>query len=372
MIKRMWVIGDLHAGVHSNSNDWFQNMAFYFDKVLIPLLQKHSKDGDIIIFTGDINDHNQVIRTEISNYLLDAFTRLAEILPVRIIVGNHDIVKKYTNDVNSVRPLGMIQGVEVITEPKTEVLSNGEEIFYMPWCHSTEDEKANIEGTNAQYMVSHAHYMGMGFGDEYVYKAKDGTIISTPLSLLDKFKRVWNGHIHKPEVFGNSDHIRNVGIPYPMKWNDCNYQCGITLYDSDTGVEKFLRNKFSPGFIYYNLLSFLEMDIDEINEEVRNNYVKVMYPSDIRNLLDLEVIYEHLSGYRSIEFVPTTEKIGEQNVFKQMKEFSTDKNLDVESVIPSYVDSLMIDDETKDRLKLDLGNLYKESQNLKTDVVHED
>ena len=355
-IKRLWIIGDLHAGVHSNSNEWFGNMAFYFDKMLIPMLKTQSKEGDILCFTGDINDNNQIVRTEIANYLIDTFTKLGEILPVHIIIGNHDIVKKYTNEVNSVRPLGMIDNVTVYTKPKELDLIDGTKLLMLPWCHTVEAEAEEIDKTEASFMLSHAHYMGMAFSDEYVYKDKGGTIISNPLKILNKFTRVWNGHIHKPELFGG---VRNVGIPYPMKWTDYGYECGLVLYDVESKKEQFIKNKASSDFVYFQLITMLDMDTDVVNEKIKNNYVKVMFPSEMRKLLDLEVLYNHLEGYRSLEFVPTTERIKDNSIFEQIEEFNTNKNLDVENVIPHYADSIPEDEDTKDRLRKDLQRLYK-------------
>ena len=96
-VKRVWVLGDLHFGVRSNSMEWLQIQKDFFEEVFIPNLKKHVKPGDVLVQVGDKFDNRQSINIKVLNYAMDLFERLGEILPVHVICGNHDISTCFIN-----------------------------------------------------------------------------------------------------------------------------------------------------------------------------------------------------------------------------------------------------------------------------------
>ena len=96
-VKRVWVLGDLHFGVRSNSMEWLQIQKDFFEQQFIPTLKKYVKPGDVLVQVGDTFDNRQSINIKVLNYAMDLFERLGEILPDHVICGNHDIWAKKTN-----------------------------------------------------------------------------------------------------------------------------------------------------------------------------------------------------------------------------------------------------------------------------------
>src|SRR5574343_417982 len=92
-MHRTFLISDTHFGVRNSSNEWMEIQKEYFYNFLIPLLKKESKKGDILIHCGDVFDSRQSINLFVMNFALEIFEELAKILPVIILLGNHDIAK---------------------------------------------------------------------------------------------------------------------------------------------------------------------------------------------------------------------------------------------------------------------------------------
>ena len=102
-INRFHIISDTHFGVRSNSIEWIEIQYDFFEKFYIPYLKKIVKPGDAIIHLGDVFESRQFVNVRVMNMAIDIMKKLAEIMPVFIICGNHDIYYKSTNDINSIK-----------------------------------------------------------------------------------------------------------------------------------------------------------------------------------------------------------------------------------------------------------------------------
>lgn len=359
--KRFIILGDLHFGIHCNNNEWYMNIVDFFQSWFMPKLAEIAREGDVIVCTGDVNDSNSVVRTEIMDGQMTIFERMSEVLPVVNIIGNHDIVRKYTNDINSVRPLGKDPNIFVYPRQCTWETAYGEKILFMPWNQSPEDERQIVEGTDAEYLVSHSHYNGLFFNDEFIYKEGDEPS-SLSIEELSKFKRVINGHIHKRQVI---DNLLNVGTPYHTKFEDAGNECGIHVLDLKDNTFEFIENHYSPKYKEHDIWQVLEMDTEEAQESFNNSYNYVRHPSRLGSLLELNRIRKVLGGYRDIKFVPFVEKVKKEFMrhMEMEREAEMPSTIDVSGKIPDYVDTLTIDGGLKSRLKEDLKNLYDRAYN---------
>ena len=107
-VKRVWVLGDLHFGVRSNSLEWLNIQKDFFENLFIPTLKEHYRPGDVLVQVGDTFDNRQSINIRVLNYAIKLFERLGKMLPVHIIVGNHDIWAKKSNEITSIDTLKII------------------------------------------------------------------------------------------------------------------------------------------------------------------------------------------------------------------------------------------------------------------------
>ena len=104
-MSKILLIGDTHLGLgYPNSVDkWFKVHQEYFQDFLLPLLKKELTKDDIIVHLGDLFDNRSVIPINILNYAQNILEEMAQICPVHVIIGNHDLYTKSTNDVNTVK-----------------------------------------------------------------------------------------------------------------------------------------------------------------------------------------------------------------------------------------------------------------------------
>jgi hypothetical protein len=96
---------------------------------VIPYL-KENRRGDILIHPFDDN------RTSLPIIILNKVERIlkdiSDIVPIHIMVGNHDLYNKGSNDINSVRLFGYINKNITVYEKKRNQIG-GKKIVFMPW-----------------------------------------------------------------------------------------------------------------------------------------------------------------------------------------------------------------------------------------------
>ena len=111
MYDKVIMIGDVHYGVHASSLEWVENINSYFYQFFIPLLKKEKTDNSCLIILGDYFDNRQNLDINVMNSAIDVIKELASLVPVYMIIGNHDIYRKSTIETNSLRCIESIPNV---------------------------------------------------------------------------------------------------------------------------------------------------------------------------------------------------------------------------------------------------------------------
>lgn len=95
--KRCFIISDTHFGVRNSSHEWLDIMKDYFKNFFLPLLRRESRPGDFVMHCGDVFDSRHSLNLLVMNDAISIFEEMAQIIPVVIILGNHDIERKHDN-----------------------------------------------------------------------------------------------------------------------------------------------------------------------------------------------------------------------------------------------------------------------------------
>ena len=143
-VKRVWILGDMHMGIRANSMEWLQIQEDFYENVFIPALKKHVQPGDVLVQVGDAFDNRQSINLKVLHYTVNLFERLGEILPTHVIVGNHDIWAKKSNDVSAIDSIKWIPNVHVYKEP-VEYTWADKKILLMPWKNYIDSLKKQVQ-----------------------------------------------------------------------------------------------------------------------------------------------------------------------------------------------------------------------------------
>jgi DNA repair exonuclease SbcCD nuclease subunit len=346
---RIWIVSDTHLGARNNSIEWLDRMTEYFYKFFIPLVKEHYQEGDILIHSGDVFDNRQSLNLLVMNRGMSIFEELSDIFGngIHIIAGNHDILRKNSNDITSIDVLKYIPNITIHKEP-TILNINAHKILLMPWRKDHEEEVQCIQDhPEADYAFCHANISGMHFDSRRIVET------GSDIDVFKKLKHVYSGHIH----YGQSkNNITFVGNPYQMTRSDAGNTKGIYLLDLDNGGHVFFENTYSSNFVKFYLDKSLELTVNRFKELCKNNFVDIYVKSEflikypISNLVNTlnEVSYKlEIIAYEEDEF--------------EGVDMDYDKSLNIFTLCEKYVDGLSVDENIKTQLKDKLFKLYQKT-----------
>lgn len=285
---KIWFLADLHFGCRADNEIWLKDYSNYFYDVFIPLLKEKYEEGDIVCSLGDIFDNRIAVGINTINVVIDIFEKIADICPdIRLIVGNHDIYNKSTNDITTLNILKYIKGVKIYYEPEVEVIG-GKTILFHPWIENKEIQSKLLSKFNGDYIFGHLDVFGVESNSKGI-KVKSSNAVN-----MSEFKtaEVYAGHIHLRQDYKN---IHYVGNPYAKVRGEGNTK-GITVLNIKTGKREFYENTYSPKFLKENIYELMDVTVGELRERWNNNYVDLhVLGSDITNCR-FDDIRELLSG----------------------------------------------------------------------------
>jgi len=210
--------------------DKYKEWEIYFNNIFIPLLEKHSKHGDIIIHLGHIFNNSELVQTKLINKSMLMFQKIAEITPIYFLDGyDTELLKLFKSIKNTTiidSPISLY-GVKLIPKKYNiiEYIDNEDKLVFI----NSQIDQSLLENYNNHF------YCGL-------YNMKNE---------------------HK--------NIINVGTPYQF---DNKSSSGIYVVDSITSKKKYIRNKISNE---YNIIKIT--DINQINdldsEYINNNNISI-------------------------------------------------------------------------------------------------
>jgi DNA repair exonuclease SbcCD nuclease subunit len=347
--KRIWFITDTHLGVRNNSNEWIESIREYFFDWFFPLVRENYKPGDVLFHLGDFFDSRQSINLKVLNLGIEIAEEMSNIFKdgVYIIVGNHDIWGKTSNDVNSLKALKWIPGINVLEEPKSMSIQ-GKTFFLMPWRKDHEEEEQTLDSVDPHdVLCCHADIRGLKF-NRYV-----NVETGAAQSKFDKFKRVYSGHIHYAQESAN---IKMLGSPYEITRSDMDNQKSITLLDAKTLKEQIFINDFSPKFKRFYFSDILESTPDELEPLFRNNFVDIMIDPVMSLKAPLNILTDLLQTQRTLKFHPYDPN--QANSLSQQMIDIDGRQFNVLDFIKEYIDNTEEDEQTRQKMYQSLVKLH--------------
>lgn len=355
-VNRVWILGDMHLGIRSNSNEWLEIQKDFYENYFIPTLKKHVQEGDVLVQVGDSFDNRQSINLKVLHYAVDLFERLGEILPVHIIAGNHDIWAKKTNEITSIDTLKWIPNVQIYKEPEL-MKWHDKNILMMPWRTDAQHEADTLaEYPTANIVFCHSEVRGIALN------SKVKNMHGTDSNSYDRYNAVYSGHIHYRQTKGQ---LRMVGTPYQLTRSDSGNPKGFDLVDLRTMEETFFENHISPKFVKYNLTTLYDVSLGDFKERINNNFVDLYIPTKVASNSSLSALINRVQQL--------TRRI-EPNIYQEQDIIDKDlhdmdeiegefKNYNIEHLFQAYVDGLSLDDDMKQKVKEELKVVYNKCVN---------
>ena len=352
------LISDIHFCVSSSSEEWQENINDYFQNWFIPYVKDELKKTPdaVICCLGDVYHDRKSIDIDVNNLCIDIFEQLAQIIPVYIINGNHDLSKKTNKGNSSLRSLGNIDNVTVIKEPTmlqfVEGRKNIAKVAAIPYLGDCNDENKELVkfDKRADYAFMHTDISKMKFDN--------GMTIVGAVDAEKFAGKVISGHIHKRQ---ETDKVVYVGSPYQMSRGDIDNQKGIYKLVLSTGEMIFTPNNYSPIFQKIDITKFLNFTDKERTDALKNNYTDIVIDEVNIDKYKMGDVYEILNSCQA--------KRAQIQVIKSKTNIQVDENseehteLSMEELINSAIDQLAdVDDDFKGKLKVMSAEYLKNAQ----------
>jgi DNA repair exonuclease SbcCD nuclease subunit len=360
-MSKILIIGDTHLGLgYPNSIDkWFKVHREYFEEFLIPLVRKEMTEDDIIIHCGDLFDNRSVVPINILNYAQDLLEKLSSICPVHILIGNHDLYTKASNDVNTVKLYKYIPNITVYEKP-TKIDFCGKSILMLPWVEKKQDQIDILKRfSGCDYLFCHSDLNGAKMHlTSVAHKNQDKIDVED----FSGYKNVYSGHIHILQVTKN---FTFVGNNFEMDRNDINNQKGIFILDTLVDEERFIPNNISPR--YKKIYIRTQEDIDQLENTSTKDYIDLFISNSLlinnRKLRrKLELMLES-GNFASVDYID--DLVLEKNEeTKSVIEEITEEELN-NGVVPS------IQLEYTDLIRQYINTQKYESEKIKNGVLQE-
>ena len=347
------LLTDTHFGARNdnlNFNDYFYQ---FYEGVFFPYLQQNNIKH--CIHLGDLMDRRKYVSYRILKDFRERFIQpfLHLEIDLHILVGNHDIYFRNTNDVNSLQELlgANYKNIHIYPEAQ-EVDFGGFPILMMPWINPQNEiySFGMMDETKADTMVSHLEVVGFEMhGGHFSESGFDK-------SQFKKFDTIFSGHYHKKSDDGQ---IYYLGTPYQMTWSDYNCPKGFHVFDTETReLTRIVNPQKIFEKIYYDDTQE-NYDTHDVNQ-YRNKYIKLVVVNK-NDLYKFDKFTDKLfkADCHEVKIIEDFTDLDANTVSDDIVENSQDTM----TLLGKYIDDLDVNlDKTK--LKGDISKLYHEAQDL--------
>lgn len=351
--RYVYMIADLHIGVRNGLPEWIDNIKDYFDNWLIPMLRSRNLKESALFVLGDTLDNRKHTPLEAENLMIHVFKDLTALLPVYVIVGNHDMLTKTGHDITGVKSLELIDNLTLVSEPASmETLfyaKNGKteyarKILMVPHMGDCQVEnkilKQVCDSSETDIVMLHTDIDRM--------KYDNGRDITSGTNVDDvKCRKVYSGHIHKRQETNKAIY---VGSPYHLDRKDAGNDKGVYVLDLMSMKEEFIQNDRSPKFIRCLMSDLLNCTAGQVREFVRNNYVDIYVTKEEDERINQGMMSAGM-GYMAAKTVQVW-PLGKYN--DAIAGPDTDaayKDMTVQDIVGEMINSLDVTPEQKERIR---------------------
>lgn len=346
---RYAIITDTHQGVRADSAAFANYQDLFYETVFFPAVKAAGITH--ILHGGDFFDKRQYITVKTMERIKHTFCRLLRDynMTMDLIVGNHDVLYRNTNDANS--PSNVFKGY-----PEVNVISTPVEIgniLMVPWINKEnyEDTLMTMHESKARFCLGHFEIVGF---EMHRGQVCDGGLNS---NIFSKFELTMSGHFHTRSSRSN---ITYLGSPFELTWADYNDHKGFHFFDDETGQLDFVQHTESMFFrVEYNRANNERMWSPYKPVNVTDKFVKVI-------ALNKGSAYEFDKWTKELlSFGPSDLQIIESSVDVTGVEVSLEEmesqSMSNMEIIRQYVDGLSIDTTRKTHILDYMQSIYTEA-----------
>ena len=347
------LLTDTHFGARNDNVNFNEYFYDFYEGVFFPYLQQNNIKH--CIHLGDLMDRRKFVSYRILKDFRERFIQPFNYLKINlhILVGNHDIYFRNTNDVNSLQELLGERHDNIHLYPEAqEVDFDGFPILMMPWINPQNEiySFGMMDETKADTMMSHLEVVGFEMHGGHTSES------GFDKEQFKKFDTVFSGHYHKKSDDGQ---IYYLGTPYQMTWSDYNCPKGFHVFDTET---RELTRIVNPQKIFEKIYyDDTQEDYDGHDvDQYKSKYVKLVVVNK-NDLYKFDKFTDKLfkADCHEVKIIEDFTDLDANTVSDDIVE----NTQDTMTLLGKYIDDLDVNlDKTK--LKGDISKLYHEAQDL--------
>lgn len=356
------IISDLHYGIKSDNPAFLDSNKLFFDNVLFPTLK--SENVSVVIQMGDVFDRrkyiNYVTASRTREDFLEPINKLN--IPVKMIVGNHDVFYKSTNENNSFKELidGRYKNIETFYDCHEFEIDNIK-ILLIPWISPENRERSlnSIEQSLASICFGHLELKGFEMIKGSINDHGD------PIELFEKFTSVYSGHYHHPSTRGN---VFYLGANGEFNWGDSGGDRGFHILDSGSLKTTFYPNPYKMFVkIFYD---DIKTPVDEIMNTDFKYYQGKFVKLIVRNCVNTEcyeLFYAALEAANPSDIQIVQESIKMELDDKAMNEEEINAAETTMDIFSKYIETVSTNVDRK-QLKKTMDEIYNKAVSEMTNI----
>ena len=265
------ILNDTHAGVRGDMVEMSKYAGRFYEEVFFPYLDEH--DIKHIIHLGDYFDRRKYINFSTLKADKKHFIEpmLERGITMDLILGNHDVYYKNTNDVNAPELLLFeSDNINIIYQPEVREY-DGVNVALVPWINPENyaDSVEFLMSANADTCMGHFEFEGA--------LMMPGMTCQHGLdhSYVKRFDKVYSGHFHQKSEFAN---IKYLGSQMQFTWSDYGDEKYFHIFDTDTREMKPIHNPITMfEKLFYDDTKESFETISNMNyEKFRGKFTKVI------------------------------------------------------------------------------------------------
>jgi DNA repair exonuclease SbcCD nuclease subunit len=349
------LITDTHWGVRNDSLAFLDYFEKFYNNVFFPTLEE--RGIKTIIHLGDIVDRRKYINYVTLRRMKDVFIDrcVKDGIDLHVLIGNHDVPYKNTNDVNSMQELFDKNDIKYYSSAET--VDFGVPILMMPWINNSNYAEAmtKIEDTSAQILFGHLEVAGClmerGMMNEH----------GLNIDVFKKFDVVASGHFHHRS---NTKNVHYLGSPYEMTWGDYSDTKGFHIFDTEARTFEFIANPYSLfQKIFYSDEGKEQKDLLDVDfEQYRGSYIKVI-KQDSSNPYWFDLFMDELYKVEPLHIQIVDDHL---NLNLEDDDDIVNEAEDTVTILSKYIDTLP-DNVPKKQLDNLMRSLYNEAIHMSGD-----
>lgn len=343
---KLLLITDTHLGIRAGNEAVERYQAEFFKEQLFPYILENINHIDRIVHLGDLFDQRKYISFKTLDFWYDNFIGPINdfLIPIDLIIGNHDCTYKESNSLNSPKLLLKEYTNFSVFEEPVEV----EDCLYLPWINKENLEQSSHAIKNSLKKICMGHLSISGFLMMSGMSCDHSDFSSSDFL---KYRRVFSGHFHWRSSQKNIDYL---GSPYQLNWSDVGNDRGFHLYDTESDDLSFVHNPLEQ----YTKLEYDDSTVTDFEgidfSEFKDKFVKLI----VKNKTNPPLYTKFVQKLGEIGVVQL--QITDQEIQKSLQQQSVSIKT-IPEIIAHNISIQDFEPEAKSKLLEYMTNLYQKS-----------